>query len=230
MRHSGVLQYYLRRGNYDAEWSFLQSAYPDINGNKFLADNAVAFGGLEDQEGIFINRGLSIKSPGVQRHIPFQCVLILGAVDTYEFYETFGANMNKLMGYDPIQVESVVSVADSAKCTFTPTDTISPQESIIKGEDITFMRLNNLGQISHNGAMKGVSNIICDVPRYLPTGTSGRLFYAPPEKTYMYLSLGNTADLALSRLDIEMVNANELLVGDLTLDTVVVLHVKTIQK
>ena len=109
MRHSGVLQYYLRRGNYDAEWSFLQSAYPDINGNKFLADNAVAFGGLEDQEGIFINRGLSIKSPGVQRHIPFQCVLILGAVDTYEFYETFGANMNKLMEYDSIQVESCVS-------------------------------------------------------------------------------------------------------------------------
>ena len=89
-----------------------------------MADNAVAFGGIEDHHGIFINRGLSIKSPSVQRHIPFQCVLISGPVDTYEFYETFGANMNKLMGYDSIQVESVVSAADSAKCTFTPTDTV----------------------------------------------------------------------------------------------------------
>jgi hypothetical protein len=155
-------------------------------------------------------------------------VLISGFVDAYEFYETSqGANMNKIMGYESIHVESVVSAATSAKCTFTPTDTISPKLGIVKGEDITFVRLNNLGQMSHNGAMKGVSKIICDVPRYLPTSTSGRMWYAPPEKTY--LSLGNSADITLSRLDVELVNANELLVGDLTDDTVVVLHVR-IQK
>jgi hypothetical protein len=101
-------------------------------------------------------------------------------------------------------------------------------QSIVKGEDITFVRLNNLGQISHNGAMKGTSKIICDVPWYLPTSTSGRLWYAPPEKTY--LSLGNSVDITLLRLDIEMVNANELLVGDLTGDIVVVLHVTNINK
>jgi hypothetical protein len=193
-----------------------------------LGDSAVAFGGLEDQHGIFINRGLCIKTPGVQRHIPYQCVLISRFVDSYEFYEASqGANMNKLMGYDSIHVESVVLGATSAKCTFTPTDTISHKLSIVKGEDITFVRLNNLGQISHNGAMKGVSKIICDVPGYLPTSSSGRLWYAPPEKTYT--SLGNH-DITLSRLDIEMVNANERLVGDLTGDTVVVLHVRNINK
>jgi hypothetical protein len=214
--------------NYDIEWSFLQSAYPDISSNKFLADNSVALGGLEDQDGVFINRGLSIKSPGVQRHIPYQCVLISGFVERYECYETNGANMNKLICYAPITIESVVLVASSAECTFTPTDTISPKESIVKGEDITFVRLQNVGQISHNGAMEGISKIICDVPRYLPTSSSGRLWYAPPKKPY--LRLGNSAEVTLSRLDIEMVNANELLVGNLIGDTVVVLHVRTIQK
>jgi hypothetical protein len=214
--------------DYDVDWSSLSVSYPDISDNKLMGDTAVGSGALEDHNGIFINRGLSIKTASVQRHIPYQCVLISGFVDAYEFYETSqGANMNKIMGYESIHVESVVSAATSAKCTFTPTDTISPKLGIVKGEDITFVRLNNLGQMSHNGAMKGVSKIICDVPRYLPTSTSGRMWYAPPEKTY--LSLGNSADITLSRLDVELVNANELLVGDLTDDTVVVLHVR-IQK
>jgi hypothetical protein len=66
--------------------------------------------------------------------------------------------MNKLMGYDSIHVESVFLGATSAKCTFTPTDTISPKLSIVRGEDITFVRLNNLGQISHNGAIYSCSS------------------------------------------------------------------------
>ena len=195
----------------------------DLNQHIISSDNKITY--VRDSSSYAFNsRGLSASTPGEQQHIPYNCVLISGYVDSILYYMVDDANMSKLLGFASIDEQVVVKAATTSKCSFVPTDISSPGNYSLKGDAITFVRCKSLTQRSLNGDTASISSIICDVPRYIASASYGRLFYAPPEKTY--LKLNNEAPITLSRLEIEVVNSNEILVPDLTDETCVIVHIR----
>ena len=77
------------------------------------------------------------------------------------------------------------------------TTTFSPNTPVAAdpNDDLTFVRCPTLTHTSMNGQTKGPSSILCDVPHYIQTAKSGRLFYAPAEKTYLKLNNKNKITL-----------------------------------
>eukprot|EP01047_Picozoa_sp_COSAG01_P063981 COSAG01_NODE_8387_length_2804_cov_118.059519_2_plen_584_part_00 len=166
-----------------------------------------------------------VSGPSEQAHLDYHNVIISGHVDITTYYGAPFANMSRIFGYKDMVVQTVVKAEDSAKSTFQPTLVDIPQFVANTGQSITFVRLSSLTQKSLNGMTKSLSSIICDVPRYLLNGqTYGRLYYAPPEKTY--LKLHNEEKFNINRLSLELTNVNELLVNDLVGQTTVLLHIR----
>eukprot|EP01051_Picozoa_sp_SAG22_P012333 SAG22_NODE_1272_length_4923_cov_3.681385_3_plen_585_part_00 len=163
-----------------------------------------------------------VKSPAMGQHyLDYDCgMVLLPSPDIY--FNLDDADVGEQFGYVDANVfATVTEAAASAKSTFTPGSTAVTTV----GDDLTFVRCSTLTQRSLNGETKSVSRIICDVPRYIQSAQYGRLFYTPPEKTY--LKLHNKEPITLNQLSIEVVNANERLVSDLSGETTVMLHIKS---
>ena len=169
-----------------------------------------------------------VSAPSTQPHLNYDNTIITGHVDRSEFYFAPNANMNRILGFKDSVTQAVVKAASSAISTFTPTELDIPSYTANTGQSITFVRCPTLTQKSLNGETKSLSSIICDVPRYLLNGqTYGRLYYAPPEKTY--LKLHNKEKFNINRLNLELTNANEQLVNDLVGQTSIILHIRKSQ-
>ena len=169
----------------------------------------------------WVARGVT-ASVGNQTHLSYDAALVLGYQDPNTFYKVGDANVGGMLGYIGSITKAVTPAAAASNSSFAPT---AGYVSKTAGDDVTFIRCPTLTQRSLNGDTKSLSSILCDVPRYTQNNTSGRVFYSPPEKTY--LKLHNKEPLVLNRLSIDVVNSNERLVNDLTGDTTVILHIKS---
>ena len=88
-----------------------------------------------------------------------------------------------------------------------------------------FVRINDLTIRSYNGAKSSRSQILYHIPRFTNDGKQyGELYFTAPEKTY--LKLNNTEKMILNNIKIDIVDRNEVVVGDLQGSTIVALHIK----
>ena len=88
-----------------------------------------------------------------------------------------------------------------------------------------FVRISNMPIQSYNGAKSSVSKILYHLPRFTNDGREyGDLFFSPGEKTYV--KLHNTSNEILNNIEVQIVDANERPVQDISGNTIVVFHLK----
>ncbi len=139
------------------------------------------------------------------------------------YWNTAYCNSQFLMGFP---YRSLVNVATSVASTSPYTLTFNSDEAPeLKGTQSLFIRLKNMTFNSVNIAKGSTSKILYHVPAFSNTGQRvGSLFFEPNER--VYLKLGNTEDLFLSTMEIDLVYSDETLATDLVGKTTVVLHIK----
>ncbi len=144
------------------------------------------------------------------------------AEDT-RYWNTASCNTQFFMGFP---YRSLVNVANSVGSTSPYTLTFTSDEAPeLKGTQSLFIRLKNMTFNSTNLAKGSNSKILYHVPAFSNTGQRvGSLFFEPNER--VYLKLGNTEDLFLSTMEIDLVYADETLATDLVGKTTVVLHIR----
>ena len=168
-----------------------------------------------------------VDTPGEMAHLDFPCVVISGHVPGYEYYNAPLANINRILVYEKSVLTHVTTAETTADAAFEPTTPLTPQYDALTGDTITFIRCPSLTQRSLNGDTKSLSSIICDIPRFIGNDSFGKTYYAPANKTY--LKLHNKEKVFINRLNIEIVNSNEMIVSDLQGNTTILLHIRKSQ-
>ena len=140
------------------------------------------------------------------------------------YLRTTRANMSKLISFPNL---SIIEPTSSSG-----TDSIFTSATIpnMKSRTSLFVRVNNLGFNSYNAGTGSTSKILYSVPRFSNNGeeSGGGLYFEPNERTY--LPINNPADLYINEFSLDFVNENETLATDLTGKSVVILHIRPIDK
>ncbi len=139
------------------------------------------------------------------------------------YWNTASCNSQFLMGFPN---RSLVNVATSAAGTSPFTLTFNSDEAPeLRSTQSLFIRLKNMTFSSVNLAKGSNSKILYHIPAFSNTGSRvGSLFFEPNER--VYLKLGNTEDLYLSTVEIDIVYSDETLATDLVGKTTVALHIQ----
>ena len=137
-------------------------------------------------------------------------------VNPYNAY-TWDANMAEELGFDTANVTPSTTVTDTE--TFI-SDYVPDRSS----DEIMYVRLTGLTFASHNGVTGGPSRILQPLARFTDNKTFGRMHFVPPQRTY--LKLHNPSKLTVQEVQVDIVNSNEQVVGDLLDYTFVSLHTK----
>jgi len=139
------------------------------------------------------------------------------------YWNTASCNTQFFMGFPN---RSLVNVPNSTggSSPFTLTF-LSDEAPDLNGTQSLFVRLKNMTFDSVNLSKGANSKILYHIPAFSNSGARvGALFFEPNER--VYLKLGNTEDLYLSTLEIDIVYADETLAIDLVGKTTVVLHIQ----
>ena len=139
------------------------------------------------------------------------------------YWNTGSCNTQLFMGFPN---RSLVNVPNSTggSSPFTLTY-LSDEPPDLNSTQSLFVRLKNMTFNSVNLSKGANSKILYHIPAFSNTGARvGALFFEPNER--VYLKLGNTEDLYLSTLEIDIVYADEKLAIDLVGKTTVVLHIQ----
>ena len=89
---------------------------------------------------------------------------------------------------------------------------------------LLYVWLTGLTFESQNGTTGGPSHIIQPLARFTDNKTHGYMHFVPPQRTY--LKLRNPGKLTVQEIQVDIVNAEETVVGDLLDTTYVSLHIK----
>ena len=138
-------------------------------------------------------------------------------VNPYNAY-TWDANMAEELGFDTANV----TPSTTAGGTETFASNSVPDRS--GSDEIMYVRLTGLTFASHNGVTGGPSRILQPLARFTDNKTFGRMHFVPPQRTY--LKLHNPSRLTVQEVQVDIVNSDEQVVGDLLGHTFVSLHVK----
>lgn len=130
------------------------------------------------------------------------------------------ANIMELLGF---QKAFVIGVTDGARRGgFNITSSVVPSTT---AEHSLFIRCPTLTQQCVNFGKGSISKILHHIPQFDNTGKStGSLFFENANP--MYLRLGNTEEITLNELQIDIVDRNEQFAYELDGSTIVVLHIK----
>tara|TARA_R110001592_G_scaffold47232_2_gene149838 strand:+ start:1065 stop:2954 length:1890 start_codon:yes stop_codon:yes gene_type:complete len=162
--------------------------------------------------------------PGPERDLTTKTQPNIAFTSTYAIGFGQQANMAQVLGSGDISVleQSVYGSGNLNSIFITPP---------VKSEFMThsgFIRVNNLTGVSYNGTKGSISKILYQIPRFDNSGrTEGNLYFSPGEKTY--IELGNTEQLILNQLDVDIVDKSERVVSDLIGSTVVVLYIRKVR-
>ena len=136
----------------------------------------------------------------------------------YNFDATQKANMGPELGFN----RAVVSAdTDNEVSTFKSAvlpKKVPDEPMFVRTTGFTFESLNG------SAGVEGPSRILQPLSRFMGNKTSGMLKFVPPERTY--LDLHNPNKLVLHSISVEIVNADETLVQDLSDTTCVVFHIR----
>jgi len=156
--------------------------------------------------------GLNASSTGPE----YDHVLILASNRIYN--GTQGANARRLLGYENSLIDDpVITPGKPAQAKFH-----SDNDPDITTTQALFVRLNNFGQKVLNARMGNRSNIICHLPRFDNSFSTGRLHFEP--NNLMYLDLNNPYELNVNEFDISFCYINEQYARTLTGQSIVALH------
>ena len=139
------------------------------------------------------------------------------------YWNTASCNSQFLMGFPNRSLVNVATSADgSSPFTLTFNSDEAPE---LRSTQSLFIRLKNMTFNSVNLAKGSNSKILYHIPTFSNTGSRvGALFFEPNER--VYLKLGNTEDLFLSTIEIDIVYPDETLASDLVGKTTVALHIR----
>ena len=130
------------------------------------------------------------------------------------------ANVKYLLGFEKAFVNTGVAGAGRGEVTIT--SAVVPTTS---AEHSLFIRCPTLTQQSQNFGKGSMSKIIHHIPMFDNTGKStGSLFFENAHP--MYLRLGNTEEITLNEIQIDIVDRNEKYAYEIDGSTIVVLHIK----
>ena len=145
----------------------------------------------------------------------------------YTLKSAAGATFPQEFGWSDVPVieqsEFGASMAnDLRNIQFVPND----NPDLIGGS--LFVRVPNLEQTSYNGATNSISKILYHVPAFDNSGrSSGPLYHAPPEKTY--IKLNNVERVLLNELNTDLVDRKEKITNSLIDNTTVCYHIRKSQ-
>jgi len=140
--------------------------------------------------------------------------------ESQRYRPTLGANMSEVLGFTGYTTIEQPSSTNGSAVTFSST-TIP---KLISNESV-FVRLNNLTQLSTNGATGNQSKIIYHCPRFDNAGNeTGGLFFEAAEKTY--IDINNPGDIQVGDFSIDIVGKDEKFVKSVVGSTIVVLHIR----
>ncbi len=127
----------------------------------------------------------------------------------------------RILGFPNItvldQTDGTVTNDNKVEWTSTATPSIKVNSA--------FVRVSNLNHRTYNSCKNSVSKMLYHIPRFTNDGRQfGDLFFEVGEKTYV--DLKNTETFTLNQLQVQIVNKNERIVGDLMGDTIVVFHIR----
>ena len=133
------------------------------------------------------------------------------------------ANTRELLGFDKSFIAGTLDASAGSRGGYILTSANVPNAQ--GQEHSLFVRCPTLTQMSQNFGRGGMSKIIHHIPQFDNTGKSiGSLFFE--NTSPMYLRLGNTEDIMLNELQIDIVDRNEQYAYELDGSTIVVLHIK----
>ncbi len=146
------------------------------------------------------------------------------------YYPSPGANMGRYLGFPNMGVISSSQFGSNFEDDGTTADT-NPASvysiSSVKAPELKkhscFIKCSNLTAQSYNFCKSKPSQILYHLPRFDNAGhDSGELFFEVKDR--LYVDLKNIDFIQLNELDIQIVNKDERIVGDLCGDTIVTLH------
>jgi len=139
------------------------------------------------------------------------------------YWNTASTNTQQFMGFPNRSLVNVPnSTGGSSPYTLTylsdSVPDLNPTQSL-------FIRLKNMTFNSVNLGKGANSKILYHIPAFSNDGSKvGALFFEPNER--VYLKLGNTEDLYLSTIEVDLVYADETLAVDLVGKTTVLFHIQ----
>jgi hypothetical protein len=127
-----------------------------------------------------------------------------------------GANTSGMLGYNDVQERTAKNPGNEFfEAQNDPEVTLN---------DNMYVRLTGLTFESQNGTSGGPSRIIQPLARFTDNKTHGYMHFVPPQRTY--LKLRNPSKITVQEIQVDIVNAEETVVGDLLDTTYVSLHIK----
>jgi len=159
----------------------------------------------------------------IDDYLQYERIMIL-VPDTTHYQGTEGANIQYKLGF------TARAILDSSAETGVAVEGTSVYDSdnvpLLKANSSLFIRLDNMTQKTFNAGTGRISKILYHMPRFDQSnreiGTG--LYYEPGER--VYVKLNNSESIYLNELALSICDDKEILVDDLTGETIIILHFK----
>lgn len=161
---------------------------------------------------------------GTAKMLDYEKILIL-VQDNTHYQGTEGANIQYKLGFTAraiLDSSAQVSPPGDAQLAVYDSDNVP----LLKANSSLFVRLDNMTQKTFNAGTGRISKILYHMPRFDQSnreiGTG--LYFEPGER--VYIKLQNSDSIFLNELSLSISDDKEVLVDDLTGETIIILHFK----
>jgi len=159
----------------------------------------------------------------IDDYLQYDRIMIL-VPDTTHYQGTEGANIQYKLGFTARAI--LDSSAESGVAVEGTSVYDSDNTPLLKANSSLFIRLDNMTQKTFNAGTGRISKILYHMPRFDQSnreiGTG--LYYEPGER--VYVKLNNSESIYLNELALSICDDKEILVDDLTGETIIILHFK----
>jgi len=166
---------------------------------------------------------LNASGTGVNKMLDYKKIIVL-VPDNTHYQGTAGANMQYKLGFTARAIldnNASVTGSNDQKVIYD-----SDNVPLLKANSSLFVRLDNMTQKTYNAGTGRISKILYHMPRFDQSnreiGTG--LYFEPGQR--VYIKLNNSESIFLNELSLSICDDKEVLVDDLTGETIIVLHFK----
>ena len=156
-------------------------------------------------------------------YLDYDRIMILVPDETH-YSGTEGANIQYKLGFTARAI--LDSSAESGEAVEGVSQYDSDNVPLLKANSSLFIRLDNMTQKTFNAGTGRISKILYHMPRFDQSnreiGTG--LYYEPGQR--VYVKLNNSESIYLNELALSICDDKEVLVDDLTGETIIILHFK----
>jgi len=161
---------------------------------------------------------------GTAKMLDYEKILVL-VPDNTHYQGTEGANIQYKLGFTARAIlDSSAQVSPPGDAQLAVYD--SDNTPLLKANSSLFVRLDNMTQKTFNAGTGRISKILYHMPRFDQSnreiGTG--LYFEPGQR--VYVKLQNSESIYLNELSLSISDDKEVLVDDLTGETVIILHFK----